>query len=46
MQDRLLQELVDFDFDDETDVTPEMLENMSMLDKYIKEMQRRHNPSY
>ncbi|EMC91552.1 hypothetical protein BAUCODRAFT_38665 [Baudoinia panamericana UAMH 10762] len=46
MQERLLQEMVDHDFNDDTEVTPEMLEDLPMLDKYIKEMQRRHNPSY
>ena len=46
MQERLLQEMVDQDFNDDTEVTPEILENLSMLDKFIKEMQRRHNPSY
>jgi len=46
MQARLLQELVDHDFSDDTTVTPELLEDLPMLDKFIKEMQRRHNPSY
>ncbi|GAB7334986.1 hypothetical protein MBLNU13_g06854t1 [Cladosporium sp. NU13] len=46
MQARLLQELVDHDFSDDTEVTPELLEDLPELDKYIKEMQRRHNPSY
>jgi hypothetical protein len=46
MQARLLQELVDHDFADDTEVTPELLEDLPELDKFIKEMQRRHNPSY
>ncbi|KAK5690303.1 hypothetical protein LTR17_025980 [Elasticomyces elasticus] len=46
MQERLVQELVDKDFSDGADVTPELIEELSMLDKYVKEMQRRHNPSY
>ncbi|KAM0722109.1 hypothetical protein Q7P37_001550 [Cladosporium fusiforme] len=46
MQARLLQELVDHDFTDDTAVTPELLEDLPMLDKFIREMQRRHNPSY
>jgi cytochrome P450 len=46
MQARLLQELVDHDFTDDTEVTPELLEDLPELDKFIKEMQRRHNPSY
>lgn len=45
-QARLLQELVDVGFTDDTDVTPDMVEEMPVMDKYIKEMQRRHNPSY
>jgi cytochrome P450 len=45
-QARLLQELVDHDFTDDTEVTPELLEDLPELDKFIKEMQRRHNPSY
>lgn len=45
-QRRLLQELVDHDFTDDTQVTPELLEDLPELDKFIKEMQRRHNPSY
>ena len=43
VQARLLQELVDRDFTDETDVTPELIEDLPELDKFIKEMQRRHN---
>ena len=46
MQDRLLQELVDNNFDDDTEVTPEILESLTMLENHVKEMQRRHNPSY
>ncbi|KAI4732121.1 putative cytochrome P450 monooxygenase [Aureobasidium sp. EXF-10728] len=44
MQERLVQELVNHDFKDDDDVTPELIEDLSELDKY--EMQRRHNPSY
>jgi cytochrome P450 len=46
IQAHLLQELVDHDFNDDSDVTPELLEDLPELDKFIKEMQRRHNPSY
>lgn len=46
MQARLLQELVDVGFTDETDVTPELIEKLEFQDKYVKEMQRIHNPSY
>lgn len=46
MQERLLQELVDHDFADDTEVSADMVEDFHFLDKYVKEMQRRHNPSY
>lgn len=46
MQDRLLQELVDNDFDENTQITPELTSKLTFLDKYIKETQRRHNPSF
>lgn len=46
MQDRLLQELIDNDFDENTQVTAELTNKLTFLEKYIKEMQRRHNPSF
>nr|UPX44683.1 hypothetical protein FAC6B23_17 [Penicillium fuscum]UXX61840.1 hypothetical protein FAC4N16_13 [Penicillium fuscum] len=46
MQERLLQELVDNDFNDETEITADFTERLVFQDKYIKEMQRRHNPSF
>ncbi|KAH0341631.1 putative cytochrome P450 monooxygenase, partial [Aureobasidium melanogenum] len=46
MQERLVQELVNHDFKDDMDVTPELIEDLNELDKYVKEMQRKHNPSY
>lgn len=46
MQARLLQELVDNDFNDDTVVTPELIEKLEFQDKYVKEMQRINNPSY
>ncbi|UPL02137.1 hypothetical protein LCI18_013071 [Fusarium solani-melongenae] len=46
MQERLLQELVDNGFDEDTQITADVTNKLSFLDKYIKETQRRHNPSY
>ncbi|KXJ89362.1 cytochrome P450 [Microdochium bolleyi] len=46
MQDRLLQELVDNGFDDNTQVTPELIAKLPFLEAYVKETQRKHNPSY
>lgn len=46
MQERLLQELVDNGFSDDTEVTPELIEKLTFQESYIKEMQRVHNPSY
>ncbi|KAH7239981.1 cytochrome P450 [Fusarium redolens] len=45
-QDRLLQELIDNDWDDNTQVTAETTSKLSFLDKFIKETQRLHNPSF
>ncbi|KAJ5331116.1 cytochrome P450 monooxygenase [Penicillium atrosanguineum] len=46
MQERLLQELIDNDIDDTTEITADVTERLDFLDKYIKETQRRHNPSF
>jgi len=46
MQDRLLQELIDNGFDENTQITAELTSKLTFLDKYIKETQRRHNPSF
>lgn len=46
MQERLLQELVDNGFDENTQITADLTSKLLFLDKYIKETQRRHNPSY
>lgn len=46
MQDRLLQELIDHGFDADTKITADFANKLTFLDKYIKETQRRHNPSY
>ncbi|KAF4972720.1 hypothetical protein FZEAL_9548 [Fusarium zealandicum] len=45
-QERLLQELIDNDWDEDTTVTAELTNKLGFLDKFIKETQRRHNPSY
>ncbi|KAI0129937.1 cytochrome P450 monooxygenase [Xylariales sp. AK1849] len=45
-QERLLQELIDNDFDENTQITADLTSKLNSLDKYIKETQRRHNPSY
>ncbi|KAH6611626.1 cytochrome P450 [Trichoderma cornu-damae] len=46
MQERLLQELVNNDFDENTQMTSDYTERLVFLDKYVKEMQRKHNPSF
>jgi cytochrome P450 len=46
MQERLLQELIDNGIDETTQFTADVTENLPFLDKYIKETQRRHNPSF
>ncbi|KAH7313836.1 cytochrome P450 monooxygenase [Stachybotrys elegans] len=46
MQERLLQELIDHGWDENTQVTADLTNKLTFLDKYIKETQRRHNPSY
>ncbi|GLI76050.1 hypothetical protein PoHVEF18_004318 [Penicillium ochrochloron] len=46
MQERLLQELVDHGFDENTEITADVTDQLEFLDKYIKETQRRHNPSF
>ena len=46
VQERLLQELVDHGFNDEMEITAEFTDKLVFLDKFIKETQRRHNPSF
>ncbi|KAF1352400.1 putative cytochrome P450 monooxygenase [Delphinella strobiligena] len=46
MQERLLQELVDNDIDENTQWTADTIAKLPFLEKYIKETQRRHNPSF
>ncbi|KAM3550668.1 hypothetical protein MY1884_008135 [Beauveria asiatica] len=45
-QQRLLQELIDNGWDEDTQVTSDLTNKLTYLDKFIKETQRRHNPSY
>ncbi|PLB35581.1 cytochrome P450 [Aspergillus candidus] len=46
VQDRLLQELIDNDIDENTPITADLTDKLDYVDKFIKETQRRHNPSY
>ncbi|RYP92042.1 hypothetical protein DL770_001820 [Monosporascus sp. CRB-9-2] len=46
MQERLLQELVDNGFDEDTKIDADLINKLTFLDKYVKETQRKHNPSY
>ncbi|KAJ6001597.1 hypothetical protein N7522_006824 [Penicillium canescens] len=46
MQERLLQELIDNDINENTLMTADLTDRLTFLDKFIKETQRRHNPSY
>ena len=46
IQDKLLQELVDFGINGETDWTPELAHSLPYLDKVVKETQRLHNASF
>lgn len=46
VQARLLQELIDHDITDTTSISAEQIDELTELDHYVKEMQRRHNPSY
>lgn len=46
IQARLLQELIDHNIDSETSITADQIAEMTELDKFVKETQRRHNPSY
>jgi cytochrome P450 len=36
MQERVVQELVNHDFKDDEDITPELIEELDELDKYVK----------
>lgn len=46
VQGKLLQELVDNDFSDEMEITSDFTDKLLYLDRFIKETQRRHNPSF
>ncbi|KAJ5885354.1 Cytochrome P450 [Penicillium taxi] len=46
MQERLLQELIDYGIDSDTPMTADLTDKLTFLDRFIKETQRRHNPSY
>ena len=46
VQDRLLQELVDNDFSEDLQITSEYTEKLTYMNYFIKEAQRKHNPSY
>lgn len=45
-QERLLQELVNYGVKQDTDWTPDLANNLPFLNILIKEVQRKHNPSY
>jgi cytochrome P450 len=45
-QARLLQELVDSGINNETEWTPEHVASLKYLEKFVKETQRLHNPSF
>jgi cytochrome P450 len=46
VQEKLLQELVDNNFTDEMELTSDFTDKLTYLDHFIKETQRRHNPSF
>lgn len=46
MQERVLQELIDNDITADTLITADLTDKLTFMDKFIKETQRRHNPSY
>ncbi|KAK6068754.1 cytochrome p450 [Seiridium cupressi] len=46
IQDKLLQELVDYDISIDTAWTPDLAHSLPYLDKVIKEAQRLHNASF
>jgi cytochrome P450 len=45
-QDRMVQELVDAGVNENTKWTPELSDGLTFLDKFVKETQRLHNPSF
>ena len=45
-QDKLLQELVDYGINGDTEWTPDLAHGLPYLDKFVKETQRLHNASF
>lgn len=45
-QERLLQEFIDFGVTAHTEYTPEFVDGMPFLDKFIKETMRMHSPAF
>ncbi|RAL13072.1 cytochrome P450 [Aspergillus homomorphus CBS 101889] len=46
MEDRLLRELIDNGITEDTELTADITDRLVFMDKYIKEVQRVHNPSF
>ncbi|KAK1773874.1 cytochrome P450 [Copromyces sp. CBS 386.78] len=46
MQDRLLQELIDYGINNDTQWDPDLAHSLPFLDAFLKETQRLHNPSF
>lgn len=46
MQERMLQEMIDNDIDEDTQWDADTVDKLPFMVNYIKEMQRRHNPSF
>jgi cytochrome P450 len=46
IQARLLQEIIDNEITDTSDITADKIDDLPELANFVKEMQRRHNPSY
>ncbi|KAF1924067.1 putative cytochrome P450 monooxygenase [Didymella exigua CBS 183.55] len=46
VQEKLLQELIDNDFNDEMEVTPDFTDKLPYLNKYIKEIHRHYGTSF
>ncbi|RHZ68426.1 hypothetical protein CDV55_105303 [Aspergillus turcosus] len=46
VQEKLLQELIDNGIDADTQLTADLTDRLTFIDKFIKETHRRHNPPY
>ncbi|KAL7933850.1 cytochrome P450 [Trichoderma chlorosporum] len=46
MQERLLQELIDNGWDENIQVTADLTDQLKFMNNFIKETQRKHNPSF